>query len=122
MPIPPSSLHYTVGPVIALVVILLIVVFLRWAFGGGGGAGSRSGRGGGSRFDPFAAEADATGLLQPVATLPERDQALALRAVLSDAGIRSTIRDRGRGGVQVLTFPADAGPARSLAGPFATPQ
>ncbi len=94
---------------------------LRWAFGGGGGAGSRGG-GGGSRIDPFTAEADSTGLLQPVATLPERDQALALRAVLSDAGIRSTIRDRGRGGVQVLTFPADAGRARSLAGPFATPQ
>lgn len=115
---PQSSLHYTVGPVIAVIAVLIIIAFMRWAF-------SQK-----TRYDPFdpdssrrAAEtaADFTGLLQPVAALPRRDQALAFRAVLSDAGIRSTIREPAQGRAEVLVFPADADRARQLAGPFATP-
>lgn len=106
---PPSSLHYTVGPVIAVVVVLIIIAFMRWAF-------SQQ-----TRYDPFAPRAESTGLLQTVATLPRREQAAAFRAVLSDAGIRSTIREHAHGGVDVLVFPDDANRARELAGPFATP-
>ncbi|MDQ3456294.1 MAG: hypothetical protein M3513_12725 [Actinomycetota bacterium] len=106
---PPSSLHYTVGPIVALVAILLIIVFLRWTFS------QRTQR------DPFAPPSDSTGLLQAAASLPDRPKALALRAVLSDAGIRSTIREHPRHGVQVLVFPDDSTRARQLAGPFATP-
>lgn len=118
MPIPPSSLHYTVGPVIAAVVLLIIIGFTRWAF-------SQQ-----TRYDPFgpstgvrasAQQAESTGLLQTVARLPRREEAAAFRAVLSDAGIRSTIREPNRGGADVLVFPADADRARRLAGPFATP-
>ncbi len=109
MPIPPSSLHYTVGPVLAVVAILIIVVFMRWAF-------SQK-----TRYDPFGPGPDSTGLLQAVATLPDRPKALALRAVLSDSGIRSTVREHPSGGAQVLVFPVDADRARQLAGPFATP-
>lgn len=108
MPIPPSSLHYTVGPVLAVIAILIIIMFMRWAF-------SQQ-----TKYDPFGPGPDSTGLLQAVATLPDRPKALALRAVLSDAGIRSTVREH-RGGAQVLVFPVDAERARQLAGPFATP-
>lgn len=118
MPVPQSSLHYTVGPVIAVVAVLVIIAFMRWAF-------SQKGR-----YDPFgpmaggrtdAARAESTGLLQAVATLPHREQALAFRAVLSDAGIRSTVRESAAGVADVLVFPADVERARQLAGPFATP-
>lgn len=106
---PANSLHYTVGPVIALVVIALIAVFLRWTFS------QRTQR------DPFAPPPDSTGLLTAVASLPDRPEALALRAVLSDAGIRSTVHEHPTHGVRVLVFPDDADRARALAGPFATP-
>lgn len=109
MPIPQSSLHYTVGPVIAVVAVLVIIGFMRWAF-------SQK-----TRQDPFGPRPESTGLLQAVAALPQREQALALRAVLSDAGIRSTVREPDHGGAEVLVFPADAERARRLAGPFATP-
>ncbi|CAN5367537.1 hypothetical protein BH20ACT5_BH20ACT5_14720 [soil metagenome] len=110
MPFTPeaNSLHYTVGPVAAIVAVVLIILFMRWAF-------SHQ-----SRHDPFAPDAETTGLLEPVARLPRREQALALRAVLSDAGIRSTIREPRGGGAEVLVFPVDTDRARSLAGPFAT--
>lgn len=118
MPVPQSSLHYTVGPVIAVVAVLVIIAFMRWAF-------SQK-----NRYDPFAPVAgdrtavthnESTGLLQAVATLPRREQALAFRAVLSDAGIRSTVRESAPGVADVLVFPADVEQARQLAGPFATP-
>ena len=43
----------------------------------------------------------------------------ALRAVLSDANIRSTTADAGRGRVRVLVFAADLEQARALVGPGA---
>jgi len=118
VPVPQSSLHYTVGPVIAVVAVLVIIAFMRWAF-------SQK-----SRYDPFgpmargradATGSDSTGLLQAVATMPQREQALAFRAVLSDAGIRSTVRESAPGAADVLVFPADVERARQLAGPFASP-
>lgn len=111
MPLTPeaNSLHYTVGPVVAIVAVVVIILFMRWAFAQH------------TRHDPFAPDAGSTGLLEPVARLPRREQAMALRAVLSDAGIRSTIREPHRGGgAVVLVFPADTSRARSLAGPYAT--
>jgi len=80
VPIEAGSLHYAVGPFIAVTVVILLGLFMRWAFGTGYG-----------RRPPSAA-ADDEGLLTPVATLSRRESALALRAVLSDAGIRSTVR------------------------------
>ena len=58
-----------------------------------------------------------TGLLRPVADLPDRAAAAALRAVLSDAGIRSTIGIRRDGRVEVLVFPDDEERARKLVPP-----
>jgi hypothetical protein len=99
VPIDAGSLHYLVGPVIALLVLGLLAVFLRWAFASGTPAASRAGE----------------ELLTPVATLTRRESALALRAVLSDAGIRSTIREPAAHRADVLVFPEDLERARALA-------
>jgi hypothetical protein len=98
VPIDTGSLPYAVGPVIALLSIVLIGVFLRWAFASGSTAPQRTEE-----------------LLTPVATLTRRESALALRAVLSDAGIRSTIREPAAHRADVLVFPEDLARARALA-------
>ena len=106
MPVDAGSLHYAVGPVIAVVVLVLLGLFLRWAFGSGP-----------SRRRPSPGD---DGLLTKVATLSRRESAVALRAVLSDAGIRSTLRPTADRTV-VLVFPEDADRARSLAASFPGP-
>ena len=103
-----SDLHYLVGPVIAFAVLALLALFMRWAFGTGYGRG------------PTRAAPD-DGLLTLVATLSRRESALALRAVLSDAGIRSTVRFPAAHRADVLVFPEDAQRARALAVTFAGP-
>jgi hypothetical protein len=103
-----SSLHFLVGPTIAFVVLALLALFMRWAFGTGYGRDKRQ---------ASAPPAD-DGLLTMVATLSRRESALALRAVLSDAGIRSTVRCPAPHRADVLVFPEDAPRARSLAATF----
>jgi hypothetical protein len=104
----PGSLSYIAGPVIAIVVMVLLLLFMRWAFGGSSTGGMRRGR-------PSPSD---DGLLTRVATLSRRESALALRAVLSDAGIRSTIRFPEAHRADVLVFPEDAPRARELAASF----
>ncbi|WP_369253612.1 hypothetical protein [Geodermatophilus amargosae] len=104
----PGGLSYIAGPVIAIVVMVLLVLFMRWAFGGDSTGGMRRGR-------PSPVD---DGLLTRVATLSRRESALALRAVLSDAGIRSTIRFPAAHRADVLVFPEDAARARELAASF----
>ena len=100
-----SSLHYLVGPLIAFLALAGLALFMRWAFGTGYG-----------RRPPPARPDD--GLLTLVATLSRRESAMALRAVLSDAGIRSTVRFPAAHRADVLVFPEDADRARSLATTF----
>ena len=101
-----SSLHFLIGPAIAFVVLGLLALFMRWAFGTGA-----------DQVVPPPAD----GLLMQVASLSSREAALALRAVLSDAGIRSTIRCPAVHRADVLVFPEDADRARMLAASFAPP-
>jgi hypothetical protein len=103
----PGSLSYIAGPVVAVVVMVLLALFMRWAFGTGGT--------GGARRRPTPSD---DGLLTRVATLSRRESALALRAVLSDAGIRSTVRFPAAHRADVLVFPEDAARARELAASF----
>ena len=100
------------GPLIATVAVAGIALFMRWAFGTG------YGRDKGRRPDIPPADA---GLLTLVATLSRRESALALRAVLSDAGIRSTVRCPAPNRADVLVFPEDAGRAAALAATFSGP-
>ncbi len=106
----PGSLSYITGPVVAVVVMVLLALFMRWAFGTGGTGGT-----GGARRGPTPSD---DGLLTRVATLSRRESALALRAVLSDAGIRSTVRFPAAHRADVLVFPEDAARARELVASF----
>ena len=94
------------GPLIAIAVVIGLAFFMRWAFG----------RGYGLERPPSVPAED--GLLTLIATLSRRESALALRAVLSDAGIRSTIRVPAPHRADVLVFPEDADRARALAATF----
>jgi hypothetical protein len=109
VPIQAGSLHYAVGPVVAITVLVLLGAFLRWAFGTGG---TRRTRG---RARPSGAD---DGLLTKIATLSRRESALALREVLFDAGIRSTLRSSAPDRITILVFPEDAPRARELAATF----
>ncbi|RBY86405.1 hypothetical protein [Blastococcus sp. TF02A-30] len=91
--------------IIAVLVVAALALITRWAFGPGYGRGR-------PRARPEA------GLLAPVATVATRSTALALRAVLSDAGIRSTLRSPAPHRTDVLVFPEDAERARALAATF----
>ena len=103
---PLDGLGYPLGPVVVIAVALaLLALFMRWAFG--------SGRDRAPRRTPVD-----DGLLTRIATLSHRESALALRAALSDAGIRSTIREAGPGRTVLLVFPEDADRARALAASF----
>ncbi|MGY1739936.1 MULTISPECIES: hypothetical protein [unclassified Blastococcus] len=101
-----GSLHYATGPVVVFAVLALLALFMRWAFGTGGTQ---------TRRRPAPAD---DGLLVRVATASSRESALALRAVLSDADIRSTVRFPGPHRAEVLVFPEDAERARALASTF----
>ena len=94
------------GPLIAAAAVIGLAFFMRWAFG----------RGYGLERPPEAPPED--GLLTLVATLSRRESALALRAVLSDAGIRSTVRVPAPHRADVLVFPEDADRARAVAATF----
>lgn len=94
------------GPLVAVVVLALLALFTRWAFAG----------------RPAAPSPVDDGLLTRVATLSRRESALQLRALLSDAGIRSTVRFPGAHRAEVLVFPEDADRARALAASFSTPE
>jgi hypothetical protein len=97
---------YLLGPLVALVAVAALALLLRWAYG--------------SRSAPPAAlqpESADFGLLREVAELDSEEGANALRALLSDAGIRSTKARNRRGGVRVMVFAADLDRARQLAGP-----
>ncbi|MGY1886881.1 hypothetical protein ACI799_16425 [Blastococcus sp. SYSU DS0753] len=100
-----GSLPLELGPVVAVAVVAVLALFTRWAFGGDPAGGRRAG-------------APDDGLLTRVATLTHRESALALRALLSDAGIRSTVRYPAAHRAEVLVFPEDAERARSLAASF----
>ena len=95
------------GLLIAVVAVALLVLFTGWAFGTGYGRRSAP---------PLPAADD--GLLTRIATLSRQESALALRAVLSDAGIRSTVRFPVANRADVLVFPEDAARARALAVTF----
>ena len=96
-----------IGPMLVIVLVLAgLALVMRWAFGSGYG-----------RSGPSAAPAD-DGLLVLVATVSAPQTARALRAVLSDAGIRSTQRSPAPHRTDVLVFPDDPARARSLAASF----
>jgi hypothetical protein len=82
--------------VIAVVVIAVLALVLRWAHAG-------------DRPRPVD-----HGLLTEIATAPDLAAAQELRGLLADAGIRSTLSTDHLGRTRVLVFVVDAGRARDL--------
>ena len=90
----------------ALVVVGLLAVLMRWIF--------KPARPRGTRPLVDASDSSELGLLDVVATSLPRTAALAARATLGDAGIRSSMSRRRNGYLDVLVFTADAEQAREL--------
>ena len=93
----------------ALGAVLVLVLVMRWVF-----RPSRP-RTGTRPID--AAESADLGLLTVVAPGVDRNEAMRRRAVLGEAGIRSSMSKRRDGRLDVLVFHADAEAARILLGP-----
>jgi hypothetical protein len=101
-----GSYSYAFGPVIALGVLGLLVVLLRWTMRRGGSVVQSAGR------------ADEYGVLTPVASPPDYVRGELLRRQLEDAGIRANLTTT-LDGPRILVFPGDAERARQLLGPLA---
>jgi hypothetical protein len=85
---------YLWGPLVAIVVIAVLALVLRWAYGG-------------------SPPVD-YGMLAEVATAPDLAAAHELRDLLADAGIRATLSTDRTGRTRVLVFAGDAQQARDL--------
>ncbi|HZC70872.1 MAG TPA: hypothetical protein VE442_09275 [Jatrophihabitans sp.] len=95
---------------IALGAVGLLTLVTRWAF--------RPSRPNVHPTRPVdASEAEDLGLLVVVVSGLTRQEALGRRAVLGDAGIRSSMSTRRDGRMDVLVFRADGDRARVLLGP-----
>lgn len=93
---------------VALGTVLLLIPVLRWVF-----RPSRP-RTGARVVD--AAESSELGLLTVIVSGVDRAEAMRLRAVLGEAGIRSSMSKRRDANLDVLVFSGDAGTARILLG------
>jgi hypothetical protein len=89
----------------ALIALGVLALVMRWVFGT---PRARRGR------PPDAAESAELGLLTVVASGLPRADALSRRAILGDAGIRSSMSRRHDGRMDVLVFHADADRARDM--------
>ncbi len=92
--------------IIAIVVVLLLVLVMRWVFT----PSHRSGPA--ARVD--ASASTELGLLAVVASNLPRTAALETRAMLGDAGLRSSMSRRRDGNLDVLVFQGDVERARLL--------
>jgi len=98
------------GPfVVALLVVGLLILTTRWVF--------RPSRPNVTPRRPPDASEGAIGLLTVVLSGVGKEDVDVRRAVLSDAGIRSSVSNRRDGTVDVLVFAADADKARVILGP-----
>jgi hypothetical protein len=94
---------------IAFGAILVLALVMRWVF--------RPSRPRQGRLPVDAASSPDLGLLTVIAAGVERPEALRRRAVLGEAGIRSSMSRRRDGLLDVLVFHGDADSARILLGP-----
>jgi hypothetical protein len=92
----------------ALVALGVLAFAMRWVFGP-----SRRRRG----LPPDAASSAELGLLTVIVSGLTRADATRRRAILGEAGIRSSMSRRRDGTLDVLVFRADADRARAMLGP-----
>ncbi len=108
-----SSYHYLVGPLIAAAALVVIILICRWVFSTST-RDERTTR----RLQKLQSHGD-YGLLEPIATTRTRADAVMLRSVLAEAGIRCTVTPAEHDGDPeqsqvVLVFHSDAARARGL--------
>jgi hypothetical protein len=101
---PGSEWAFLWGPGIALLVVGLLALLLRWTFSHGSSLVERAARPG---------HEDEYGALVPVASPGSVVEAELLRLRLVDAGIRATLA-RTVDGPRVMVFPEEARTARAL--------
>lgn len=99
-----GSFSYAFGPLVAVGLIGLFVVILRWAFSRGSSVVAAA---------PTAGTADEYGLLVPVATPGTYIEGEMLRRGLEDAGIRATLTTT-LDGPRVMVWPRDEDRAKEL--------
>ena len=103
-----GSYHYALGPTIALVVVAVLVLLLRWTFSHGRSLVERR---------PQRGASEDYGLLEVVSSPGTFVEAEVQRQTLTAAGIRATLAPTTEG-PRVMVFPQEAGLARQiLAGP-----
>ncbi len=101
-----NSAHFMVGPLVALVVMLVLAGILRWIWSPG------------RRTEPF--ERGDYGLLAEVARLQRREDAILLQERLASQGIRATVGPAPEAfpgkpvPYVVLVFPTDESRARAV--------
>ncbi|GAB3219312.1 hypothetical protein GCM10027586_11650 [Kineococcus gypseus] len=107
-----SGYYYAVGPVVALLVVGVLVLLLRWTFSHGRSLVERR---------PTSGSSSEYGLLEVVSAPATFVEAEVQRRTLQDAGIRATLAPTTEG-PRVMVFPEEAGLARQLlAGPGGRP-
>ena len=99
-----GSFSYAFGPLVAVGLIGLFVVILRWAYSRGSSVVAAA---------PTPGSADEYGLLVPVATPGTYIEGELLRRGLEDAGIRATLTTT-LDGPRVMVWPQDEDRAKEL--------
>jgi hypothetical protein len=97
-----GSYSFAFGPVLALGVVGVLALLLRWAFSSGRSVVERR---------PTVGRPGEYGLLVPVAEPPTFVEAEIMRRRLADAGLRATLAPT-TDGPRVLVFPEDVKAAR----------
>ena len=100
-------MSFLAGALIALGVVGIFVLLLRWTFSRGGSVVAKPAQSG--RVDEY-------GLLVSVAAPPNYIEAEMVRQMLEDAHIRATLAQT-LGGPRIMVFPQDADRARQLKDP-----
>lgn len=96
-----GSYSFAFGPVVAIGMLGLLILLLRWTFKRGPSLRTPIGR------------ADQYGALRPVAAPPDYASGEILRRRLADAGIRANLATT-LDGPRLLVFPEDEARARSV--------
>ena len=99
-----GSFSYAFGPLVAIGMIGLFVVILRWAFSRGSSVVAAA---------PTPGTADEYGLLVAVATPGTYIEGEVMRRTLEDAGVRATLTQT-LDGPRVMVWPHDADRSRDI--------
>lgn len=98
-----GSYSYLFGPVVALLLVAVLALLLRWTFSRGRSLVEKP---------PRSGSASDYGLLVPVADPPTFVEAELIRLTLEDVGIRATLAPT-TDGPRVMVFEADVKAARA---------